>query len=326
MPGSRLCLVEREEIRVGLAQHQSIRRIAGRLGRSPSTIWREVKANGGPDRYRAVAAQDRAEQEARRPKPYKLASDPELASAVTELLRIRYSPQTCVQILSRRGMRVSHETIYRACYEPGRGLDPQAWKWLPRRRQRRKHAGRKWGFASTNPLGEPTSVHRRHPIALTRTQSGHLEGDLLIGQNNRSAVLVLSERATRYTFLASLPHGYGTEPLAHALYQLLEDIPPPMRRTLTWDQGREMKYWADVQAATGTLIYFCDPHSPWQRPTVENNNGILRRWLPKGTPLNPYTQTDLDHIAHLINQMPRQIHHWASAQDLYHHHLVATTT
>jgi IS30 family transposase len=255
-----------------------------------------------------------------------LVADPELAAELMALMRLRYAPQTCVRMLAEQGRHVSHETVYRACYEPGRGLGEEAWKLLPRRRQRRKHAGRKWGIASRNPLGDPVSVHQRHPIAVLRVQPGHLEGDLLIGAHNRSAVLTLCERVTRYTFLAELPHGYGTQHLAAVLCDLLDAIPPAMRRSLTWDQGREMKYWADVQAATGTPIYFCDPHSPWQRPTVENNNGILRRWLPKGTDLSRHSQTDLDRITYLINHMPRPTHQWRSAADLYHRHLDATTT
>lgn len=326
MPGRRLCLEEREEIRAGLVGGESLGVIARRLGRDRSTVCREVARNGGRDGYRAVAAQTRADLGARRPKPFKLVADPELAAELVGLLRRRYSPQTCVRILAERGRQLSHETVYRACYLPDRGLGPEAWKLLPRRRQRRKHAGRRWGFASGNPLGNPVSVHQRHPIVGDRTQPGHLEGDLLVGAGNRSAVLTLCERVSRYTFLAELPGGYGTERLAVALCQILDQIPPTMRRSLTWDQGREMKYWADVQAITGTPIYFCDPHSPWQRPTVENNNGILRRWLPKGTNLSHHTQTDLDAIAHLINHMPRPIHQWRTAAHIYHHHLAATTT
>lgn len=326
MPGRRLCLEEREEIRAGLVEGESLGVIAERLGRDRSTVCREVARNGGRGGYRAVAAQARADRQACRPKPFKLVADPELAAELVGLLKRRYAPQTCVRILAERGWRVSHETVYRACYEPDRGLGSETWKLLPRRRQRRKHAGRKWGFASGNPLGDPVLIHQRHPIAGERIQPGHLEGDLLVGARNRSAVLTLCERVSRYTFLAELPGGYGTEPLAAALCEVLDQIPPAMRRSLTWDQGREMKYWADVQAITGTPIFFCQPHSPWQRPTVENNNGILRRWLPKGTNLAHHTQSDLDAIAHLINTMPRPIHQWRTAADIYHQQLAATTT
>lgn len=321
---ARLSLSEREEIRAGIVRDDSFAVIAGRLGRHRSTVNREVAANGGREGYRALAAEARAGELARRPKPFRLVADPVLAAEVMGLLKRKYSPQTCSRMLADRGLMISHETIYQACYQPGRGLDPEAWKHLPRRRQRRKHAGRKWGFASGNPLGAPVSVHSRHPIAQTRIQPGHLEGDLITGAYNQSAVLTLCERTIRYTWLGALPDGYGTEPLAVALYELLEEIPPEMRRTLTWDQGREMKYWADVQALTGTLIYFADPHAPWQRPTVENNNGILRRWLPKGVPLDGYTQDDLDAISRLINHMPRRIHSWRTAAELYHD-IVATT-
>jgi transposase, IS30 family len=325
MPGLRLCLSEREEIRAGLERNESLSAIGRRLGRPVSTVSREVCRNGGRSGYRAAAAQRRAEVLARRPKMFRLVADPVLAGRVYDVLTSsRYSPETCARILRSEGWVVSHETIYRACYDPVRGLPADAWRCLPRRRQRRKHAGRKWGFASGNPLGEPVSVSRRHPVATARIEPGHLEGDLLVGANNRSAVLTLCERVTRYTFLARLPYGYGTGPVAEALYELLEKIPPGMRRTLTWDQGREMKYWADVQAATGTLIYFCDPHSPWQKGTVENNNGILRRWLPKSTDLAKPTQTDLDQISQLINNMPRRIHQWHTATDTYHHHLAMT--
>lgn len=327
MPGLRLCIEEREEIRAGIERDESLKSIARRLSRDPSTICREVARNGGCLSYRAARAQERADTEARRPKPFKLVADRVLAAEVEELMtETRYSPQVCARILAGRGRRVSHETIYRACYQPGRGLSDEMWKCLPRRRQRRKHAGRKWGIASRNPLGEPVLVHERHPIALERVQPGHLEGDLICGRRNQSAVLTLCERTTRYTWLGALPDGYGTWEVALCLTQLLNRIPPQMRRTLTWDQGRELKFWADIQAETGTLIYFCDPHSPWQRPTAENNNGILRRWLPKSTPLDIHTQDDLNQIAELINHMPRQLHHWRSANDLYHDHLVATTS
>lgn len=327
MAGSRLSLSEREEIRAGIERGESATEIACRLERHSSTVSREIAANGGREEYRAVNAHDRAVALAARPKPFKLVEDPQLASEVTELLVERkYSPQTCARMLSAAGKPISHETIYRACYQRGRGLDGDCWKSLPRRRQRRRHGGRQWGEAHSSPLGVITSVHRRHRIVADRSQAGHLEGDLLIGANNASAVLVTCERVSRKTFLETLPHGYGAEPVAMALCRLLDQIPPEMRRTLTWDQGREMKYWADVQAVTGTLVYFCDPHAPWQKPTVENTNGILRRWLPKGTPLDIHTPTDLEAIAALLNSMPRPIHQWRSADDVYHRLLGATTS
>ncbi len=322
----RLSLGEREEISRGLSRGLSFREIGRGLGRWPSTVAREVAANGGRGSYRAVSAHEAAGLRACRPKVPKLVADPVLAGWVREWLDRRYSPVVCAVLAGERGRPISAETIYQACYRPGRGLGPEAWKQLPRRRQARKRAGHRWGFASGNPLGSPVLVHDRHPIAAYRSQPGHLEGDLITGAHNRSAVLTLCERVSRRTWLKALPNGYSTIEVATALVEVLDTIPPSMRRTLVWDQGREMKFWADVQAATGTLIYFCDPHSPWQKPTVENNNGILRRWLPKGIPLNTIPQSQLDHIAELINTMPRRIHQWATAHDIYHRHLVATTT
>ena len=182
-----------------------------------------------------------------------------------------------------------------------------------------------WGATSANPLGDPTSIHTRPAAAGDRTQPGHLDRDLIIGAHNRSAILTLCERVTRYTFLVAVGDGYTAGHVAAALIALLTRIPAPLPRSLTWDQGREMRDWAQVEDATGTPTYFADPHTPWQRPTVENNNGLLRRWLPKGTSLATHTQRDLDRIADLLNKMPRRIHNGASAADL-HDQIVATTT
>lgn len=327
MPGSRLCLSEREEIRAGIERGWSFRMISRVLDRCPSTVAREVSVNGGRDRYRAVAAHAEAGRRATRPKPFKLVADPVLAADVTEfLVSKKYSPLTTARILSERGQRVSAETIYRACYQSGRGLDADVWKSLPRRRQKRRHAGRKWGSVSSDALGIHVSIHDRPQAVTTRIEPGHLEGDLIIGAFNRSAVATLIERVSRHTTLVSLPNGYGADLVAAALTDSLHQVPEPMRKSLTWDQGREMRKWKQIKEATGIPIYFCDTHSPWQKPTVENNNGILRRWLPKGTPLHVYTQNDLDAIAELINQMPRQIHGWRTAQQVYDELLVATAS
>jgi IS30 family transposase len=319
--------MEREEIRAGIEKGWSFRMISTGLGRFPSTVSREVASNGGRNQYRAVSADRAAEERASRPKPFKLVVDPVLAAAVTELLvGKKYSPLTTARILTDRGQPVSAETIYRACYQPGRGLGSEVWKSLPRRRQKRKHAGRKWGFASADALGIHTSIHDRPETVASRVESGHLEGDLIVGASNKSAVATYVERVSRLTTLVALPNGYRADLVAEALTESLGEIPEPMRKTLTWDQGREMRKWKQIEAATGIPIYFCDIHSPWQKPTVENNNGILRRWLPKGTPLNVHTQNDLNKIAELINQMPRKIHNWRTAQQVYDELLVATTS
>ena len=327
MPGSRLCLMEREEIRAGIERGWSFRTISEGLGRCASTVAREVSANGGRDRYRAVSAHNGAVVRAARPKPFKLVADPVLAAAVTELLvDKKYSPRTTTQILSERGQRVSAETIYRACYQQGRGLGSEVWKSLPRRRQKRKHAGRKWGSASSAALGIRASIHDRPETVAARVEPGHLEGDLIVGAFNKSAVGTYVERVSRLTSLVALRNGYRADLVSEALTESLRGVPEPMRKTLTCDQGREMRFYQQIETATGIVVYFCDPHSPWQKPTVENNNGILRRWLPKGTPLDIYTQDDLNKIAELINQMPRKIHGWKTAQQVYDELLVATTS
>lgn len=302
---------------MGLEMEKPLRVIARELGRSTSTVSREVAGNGGPEAYRASAADGQAHDRARRPKPFKLVADPELGDRVQAELTAGYSPQGAAKRLAAEGLGISHETIYRACYHLGRGLAEDLWKRLPRRRQKRRHGGKQWGATGVNPLGEPVSVHYRDPIALGRVQPGHLEGDLIIGAHNRSAAITLCERHTRFSWIGALNHGYRADQVAEVLCELLDRIPPQLRRTLTWDQGREMKYWADLQAVTGTLIYFCDPHSPWQRPTNENTNGLLRRWLPKGTRLDTHTQADLDGIAHTLNHMPRRIFGWDTAQTRY---------
>lgn len=327
MPGSRLCLSEREEIRAGIEKGWSFRTIGLGLDRCPSTVAREVASNGGRNQYRAVSAHSGAVVRASRPKPFKLVADPVLAAAVTELLvGKKYSPLTTARILGERGQPISAETIYRACYQPGRGLGAEVWKSLPRRRQKRKHAGRKWGSASSDALGIHTSIHDRPATVASRVEAGHLEGDLIVGASNKSAVVSYIERVSRHTSLVALPNGYRADLVAEALTESLSEVPEPMRKTLTWDQGREMRKWKQIEEATGIPIYFCDIHSPWQKPTVENNNGILRRWLPKGTPLNVHTQDDLNKIAELINQMPRKIHGWRTAQQVYDELLVATTS
>jgi IS30 family transposase len=186
-----------------------------------------------------------------------------LAAAVTKfLVSKKYSPLTTARILSERGQSVSAETIYRACYEQDRGLDADVWKSLPRRRQKRKHAGRKWGSASADALGIHTSIHDRPPAVTARVEAGHLEGDLIIGAFNRSAVATLIERVSRHTTLVGLPNGYGADLVAAALTDTLNQISEPMRKTLTWDQGREMRKWKQIEEATGIPIYFCDTHSP----------------------------------------------------------------
>ena len=187
------------------------------------------------------------------------------------------------------GLSVSAETIYRACYDPTgrRGLPEGCWRLLPRRCRRRKPRGRH--ARKRSPLGDFRPISQRPGCVEGRREAGHWEGDLLIGKNNRSAVATLVERTSRQTLTVGLPHGYDARHTADAVTAALARQPRHLVRTLTWDQGNEMARWADIEAALGIKVYFCDPRSPWQRPTNEQTNGLLRRWLPKGTDLNTHT-------------------------------------
>lgn len=170
-----------------------------------------------------------------------------------------------------------------------------------------------------------TPISERPAGADSRWQVGHFEGDLIIGAGGRSAVITLIDRKSRYNFLGALRYGHGAEETLDRLAKLIERVPTELRRSLTWDQGREMAYWADLQEAVGIGVYFADPHSPWQRPVNENFNGLVRTWLPKGSDLSIYSQNDLNKISHQINTMPRWSLGWKSAYECYHRTAVALT-
>jgi IS30 family transposase len=320
MPGRRLGLGEREEIRVGLVRGESLRQIARRLGRPVWMIAREVDRNGGRTRYVAAAAQRRAERCARRPKTPLLVEDAGLARRVTRrLVEDRESPTTIA-----RPKGVSHETITQAIYRGDRGLDPGLWRHLHHQRRRRRRR-RCPGEQQRLVLGQFRPIARRPAAASRRRQVGHLEGDLIIGANNASAAVTIIDRATRFCLLGALPDGYGAASVAWCVTRLLRPIPEAGRRTLTWDQGREMALWADIEQVLGTPISFADPHAPWQRPVNENFNGLVRRWLAKSTDLSIYSQADLDAIARRINHMPRRSLNWGHAHRHYYDALVAMT-
>ena len=205
--------------------------------------------------------------------------------------------------LRNEGSLLQRKTIYQACYEPcgARGLAAGSWRWLPRRRR---------------PEGDIRPIGDRPPDIEERLEPGHWEGDLIIGARNRTAVVTLTERVTRHTLLAALPNGYRAPHTAQAICDAFSRVPKPLRKTLTWDQGREMSQWCSVEQQTGLSVYFCDPRSPWQRATNEHTNGMLRRWLPKSTNLN-IGQIPLSIIEDNLNLMPRRLHNWHSPHDLY---------
>ena len=323
MPAHPLSLSEREEIRVGIERKDTDEEIGQHLGRHRCTISAEINRNGGRGFYTVTAAQARAEELRRRPKQCRLVADPVLAAVVTERLEAKDSPMTIARELAAgtHGVTtsISHESIYQAVYAQGeRGLRRGLHEGLHRRRRRRKHRTRDTAPASAaGPLGTFNPISARPSIADERREVGHLEGDLILGSFNRSAIVTVFDRASRYLWLADLPEGHSADAVLAALVETMERIPTTLRRTLTWDQGSEMARHADLAEMTGITVYFADPHSPWQRPTNENGNGLIRRYVGKGTNLNVYTPADLRAIETRINTMPRRSIHWATAQDLY---------
>jgi IS30 family transposase len=245
-----------------------------------------------------------------------LVSDAELAERVLLRLSWRWSPHAIAKSLTvDGGVSVCAETIYQACYR-GTGIFGGATKWLATHRGRRRPRGR-GRSKSSNVLGAIRNVTERPAGGTDRSEAGHWEGDLIKGAFNRSGVVTLVERQSRYTLLGRLANGCDADTTRRALTSLFSLVPARLRRSLTWDQGREMADWARLQDELDLPVFFCDPHSPWQRPTNEQTNGLLRRWLPKGTDLSIHSQTGLDLIAFKLNTMPRQLHNWTSANDQY---------
>lgn len=297
MPGSRLCRVEREHIAVGIAAGKSFRQISIELGRAASTVSREVARNqNSKGQYWAHGADRKARLRARRPKPF-LLDNPRLAQRVAELIvQHRYSPWAASRVLVGEGHRISHETIYQAIY---RGCFGKPKTVLNRPRTRRKRRTRTGRYP--NNLGPFQTITDRPAL----NGPGHWEGDLIVGAGNYTAAVVLSQPATKQTLLTALDNRTADHTALQLIRTITQQIPTHQRHTLTIDQGREFTRWQQIATATGFSIYFCEPRSPWQKPHVENTNALLRRWMPKRHPI-PQQQTHLDHIAYLINNMPRR--------------------
>jgi transposase, IS30 family len=322
---SRLCFAEREEISCRRAAGGGVREIARALGRSPSTISREllrgtVRVKTG---YRASVAQARAEERARRPKVSLLAQCDRLRGRVQQQLHAKNSPEQ----VSRRlvidfpddlEMRVSHEAIYQALYVQGRGALRRELTACLRtgrtlRKPRRTTADRRGRIAGM------VNISHRPAEVEDRAVPGHWEGDLITGANNKSAIGTLVERATGYLMLLHLPHAHGALEVQDAMVQAMSSLPATLRQTLTWDQGPEMTNHVQIAAATDLDIYFCDPHSPWQRGSNENTNGLLRQYFPKGTDLSGYHRDYLDYVATELNQRPRKRHGWHTPAETLDH-------
>jgi IS30 family transposase len=306
-PG-RLSLAEREEISRGLVAGGSFRAIAAGLGRSVSTVSREVAANGGRRVYRGWLAHQRAFECARRPKAYKL-SRPELVGQVAAWLADWWSPRQIagrlrIDFAHDRLMQVSHETIYQSLFVQGRGeLRRELARCLRSGRTARRARS---APGPAGPVRDKVMISERPAEAADRAVPGHWEGDLIIGANNASAIGTLVERTTRYTLLLHLPAGRGATAVEQAMRQAIGALPGRLFRSITWDQGSEMARHADFTIATGIPVYFCDPHAPWQRGSNENTNGLLRQYLPKSTDLSVHSAQDLAAIAESLNTRPRQ--------------------
>lgn len=306
----QLCLAEREEISRGLAEGRSVRVIAARIGRSPSTVCREVVRNGGRQRYRAAAAEDRAWVQGCRPKVAKLAANPVLRAVVEEKLGLQWSPQQIsgwlrVEFADRAEMQVSHETIYMSLFVQTRGaLRRELARELRRGRVNRYPRG----YSRNNGQGrirDVVHISQRPAEAQDRAVPGHWEGDLVYGSAN-SCMATLVERQSRFVMLVKIPGRHTSAQVVAALTDHVQSLPTELFRSLTWDQGKEMALHQQFTIDTGVQIYFCDPKSPWQRGSNENTNGLLRQYFPKGRSLATVSQNDLDEVAARLNGRPRQ--------------------
>ena len=316
----RLSLPEREEISRGLLMGDSCHVIARRLGRSPATVSRDVAAAGHRERYRAWRADETAHRRAQRPKIAKLIAAPRLRRAVERGLRRRWSPQ---QITARLvldypddlEMRVSHETIYQSLFVQGRGaLRQELTRCLRTGRAQRRPLGRATG---SGQLQHMVLISERPADVEDRAVPGHWEGDLILGKRAQSAIGTLVERQTRFVMLVNLRAGRLAEDVKDALAVTIRALPNHLRRSLTWDRGKEMGEHIRFTLDTGVQVYFCDPRSPWQRATNENSNGLLRQYFPKGTDLSGSNQARLDEIAAELNGRPRQTLGWRTPSEAF---------
>ncbi len=315
----RFSLVEREEVSRGLAGGESLRSIAGRLGRAPSSVSREVARNGGRRRYRACRADRDALGRAHRPKPAKLATCPRLRQVVEAKLELRWSPQEISGWLVRTfpddaEMRVSHETIYLSLFVQARGaLRKELTRYLRRGHATRRPRGHTV-MHGQGQIRQMLNIRERPADVEDRAVPGHWEGDLLCGSAG-TAITTLVERKTRFVMLVALPKNHRADVVADALTATVKTLPVALRRSLTWDQGKEMAEHARFSVDSGVTVYFCDPRSPWQRGSNENTNGLLRQYFPKRTSLAPFNQADLDRVADEFNGRPRQTLQWMTPSE-----------
>jgi IS30 family transposase len=307
---SALTLIEREEISRAVVERQSIRSIAARLGRAPSTVSREIKRNGGKSDYRAAEADSAAWGRALRPKQCKLAENRALARIVADKLRRMWSPEQIAGWLKLTypcdaNQHLSHETIYRSLFIQARGaLRKELLQHLrrPRGMRRSRHYTQK--SATHGQIVGAVSISDRPASVEDRAVPGHWEGDLLCGSRN-SQIATLVERKTRYVMLVKVI-GKDTKTVVNALIKHARKLPQELYKSLTWDRGSELAGHKRFTLATDIKVYFCDPRSPWQRGSNENTNGLLRQYLPKGIDISSYSQAKLNALARQLNQRPRK--------------------
>jgi IS30 family transposase len=311
----RLSLEEREEISRGLAAGLSIRAIAEGLERSPSTVCREVNANGGRTKYRALQADRGARKRALRPKRAKLTQCRRLRKAVERKLEALWSPEQISAWLAETypddpEMQVSHETIYQSLFVQSRGaLRKELHSCLRTGRAMRRAKAYTKGGVGQGQLRDMVMISERPAEVADRAVPGHWEGDLIFGRK-MTAIGTLVERHSRYVILLKLPNGHGAESVRTAMTKRIRTLPTQLRKSITWDQGKEMAQHVQFTVDTGVQIYFCDPKSPWQRGSNENTNGLLRQYLPKSADLSQCTQRELDAVARSLNTRPRQTLKW----------------
>ena len=305
-----LTLSEREEISRGIAAGRSMSEIASELGRSPSTVSREIARNGGSNRYRAAEADKRAWKQALRPKPCKLVTNERLRDRVAEKLALEWSPEQIAGWLKRtypknESYQVSHETIYRTLFVQARGaLKKELLAHLRSQRQIRRSRHKPINNPQQGRIKDVVSIRERPAEVEDRAVPGHWEGDLLHGSND-SFIATLVERHSRYLMLAKVPNK-DTKSVVNALIRQSKKLPKELYKSLTWDRGHELADHKRFTMATDITVYFCDPKSPWQRGSNENTNRLLRQYFPKGTNLSVHSQTHLDKIARRINERPRK--------------------
>lgn len=322
-----LTLVEREEISRALAVGQSIRQIALRLERAPSTVSREISRNGGRRSYRANEAEQAAWDRAHRPKLCKLAQCPKLAQLVAEKLQIQWSPEQIAGWLKRTypdaASQVSHETIYRSLFIQARGaLKKELLEHLRRSRAMRRSRHHTQKTDNHGRISDTISISERPACVEDRAVPGHWEGDLLCGSKN-SQIATLVERHSRYVMLVKVG-GKDTETVVNALIENARRLPQELYRSLTWDRGKEMAAHKRFTLATDIQVYFCDPQNPWQRGTNENTNGLLRQYFPKGMDLSLYSQDELDVVARQLNERPRKTLGYSTPAECFNHAVAST--